>query len=87
MTIPQLVRAANLVLILIVVDNGLIPEQKTVKGNESSSLNPYCSGQWSHTNAFAHGKRKMLKSLNPYCSGQWSHTSKEIPNVSFSKVS
>ena len=37
------------VLILIVVDNGLVPisdrkEQKAVKG-----LNPYCSGQWSRT--------------------------------------
>ena len=28
-------------------------EQKNVKGNESSSLNPYCSGRWSRTLSYA----------------------------------
>ena len=40
------------VLILVVVDNGLVQEQKTVKSNESSSLNPCCSGQWSSTRPY-----------------------------------
>ena len=61
------------VLILVVVDNGLI---QTVKGYESSNpecLNPYCSGQWSHTSQKSF-LTFMLLCLNPCCNGRWSRT-------------
>ena len=61
------------VLILIVVDNGLVPKTLPEHAVFLSSLNPYCSGQWSRT-----GTSGTImwteKSLNPYCSGQWSRT-------------
>ena len=38
-----------LVLILIVVDNGLVPISSLSWTICSSSLNPYCIGQWSRT--------------------------------------
>ena len=37
------------VLILIVVDNGLVPNRLTPKISNYGGLNPYCSGQWSRT--------------------------------------
>ena len=69
---PILVGVGFTVLILIVVDNGLVPTVKDwMEG--VASLNPYCSGQWSRT-----GHLLILplvkRSLNPYCSGQWSRT-------------
>ena len=36
------------VLILIVVDNGLVPRYG-LEAEVTNSLNPYCSGQWSRT--------------------------------------
>ena len=36
------------VLILIVVEDGLVPEEGSVRDN-SICLNPYCSGRWSRT--------------------------------------
>ena len=36
------------VLILIVVDNGLVPRYG-LEAQVTNSLNPYCSGQWSRT--------------------------------------
>ena len=38
-----------LVLILIVVDNGLVPFKGFAQAVDTASLNPYCSGQWSRT--------------------------------------
>ena len=37
------------VLILVVVDNGLVPFRLVLSGDGLPSLNPYCSGQWSRT--------------------------------------
>ena len=37
------------VLILIVVDNGLVPDKRCMDDLCNNSLNPYCSGQWSRT--------------------------------------
>ena len=37
------------VLILIVVDNGLVPFRLVLSGDGLLSLNPCCSGQWSRT--------------------------------------
>ena len=37
------------VLILIVVDNGLVLTSRELVYFINSSLNPYCSGQWSRT--------------------------------------
>ena len=39
------------VLILIVVDNGLVPLEE-FKNRVKTSLNPYCSGQWSRTRPY-----------------------------------
>ena len=39
----------KLVLILIVVDNGLVLSVKIKSVAMFTSLNPYCSGQWSRT--------------------------------------
>ena len=41
-----------------------------------SSLNPYCSGQWSRTPDGSTGVTSGDRCLNPYCSGQWSRTEK-----------
>ena len=40
------------VLILIVVDNGLVPKTLPEHAVFLSSLNPYCSGQWSRTRPY-----------------------------------
>ena len=40
---------AELVLILIVVDNGLVLRIAKATVNGKECLNPYCSGQWSRT--------------------------------------
>ena len=37
------------VLILIVMDNGLIPLTILNQRQRIIGLNPYCNGQWSHT--------------------------------------
>ena len=65
---------ANCVLILVVVEDGLVPV--TVFGYKrklDKSLNPCCSGRWSRT-----GDRILLcavwDGLNPCCSGRWSRT-------------
>ena len=39
----------NYVLILIVVDNGLVPPDDECDNELGTSLNPYCSGQWPRT--------------------------------------
>ena len=61
------------VLILVVVDNGLVPSAILLKEQLHSCLNPCCSGQWSRTVA-AESESKCVKRLNPCCSGQWSRT-------------
>ena len=38
-----------MVLILIVVDNGLVPLNNEAYDTPVVCLNPYCSGQWSRT--------------------------------------
>ena len=40
------------VLILIVVDNGLVPTPNDELHTYARSLNPYCSGQWSRTRPY-----------------------------------
>ena len=39
------------VLILVVVDDGLVPHKDLLMCVLSQSLNPYCSGRWSRTEA------------------------------------
>ena len=63
-----------LVLILIVVDNGLVPRAVYKLAILKGCLNPYCSGQWSRTSRVILWKTSMERCLNPYCSGQWSRT-------------
>ena len=65
------------VLILIVVDNGLVPDDLREKLNSSLSLNPYCSGQWTSTNNIINHQISFI-SLNPYCSGQWTSTLRNL---------
>ena len=48
-SLVRLVRSVLRVLILIVVDNGLVPTLRKKSVDELVSLNPYCSGQWSRT--------------------------------------
>ena len=43
---------AKFVLILIVVDNGLVLSLKRIQNWLRRCLNPYCSGQWSHTRPY-----------------------------------
>ena len=43
---------AGFVLILIVVDNGLVPSSFNGCCSHSGCLNPYCSGQWSRTRPY-----------------------------------
>ena len=40
------------VLILIVVDNGLVPVMVSLSEKLFICLNPYCSGQWSRTRPY-----------------------------------
>ena len=42
------------VLILVVVDNGLVPSSMPRKEPYQPSLNPCCSGQWSSTGETAY---------------------------------
>ena len=63
------------VLILIVVDNGLVPSSPMVQRQvQLQCLNPYCSGQWPRTVLLDKSRIDCLMSLNPCCSGQWSRT-------------
>ena len=43
---------AVLVLILVVVDDGLVPQIGAFKTISLSSLNPCCSGRWSRTRPY-----------------------------------
>ena len=43
------------VLILIVVDNGLVPSRMSARQSLRVSLNPYCSGRWSRTGKVVFG--------------------------------
>ena len=40
------------VLILVVMEDGLVPILVILSQTVSQSLNPYCSGQWSRTNDY-----------------------------------
>ena len=62
------------VLILVVVDNGLVPVRVILKKWWIPGLNPCCSGQWSRTTIEIGTINRHGKSLNPCCSGQWSRT-------------
>ena len=66
-------RIAWTVLILIVVDDGLVPAESESKCVKLTRLNPYCSGRWSRT-LINYCLCKQVLSLNPYCSGRWSRT-------------
>ena len=44
--------SANSVLILVVVDNGLVPIWHFAKYQWEQRLNPCCSGQWSRTRPY-----------------------------------
>ena len=61
------------VLILVVVDNGLVPQHKHPMKKKYQSLNPCCSGQWSRTGKGDNNLHTQI-CLNPCCSGQWSRT-------------
>ena len=62
------------VLILVVVDNGLVLNDKSLTIATNESLNPCCSGQWSRTLAKSVLKHTTKPCLNPCCSGRWSRT-------------
>mgnify|MGYP007015382370 CR=1 FL=1 len=66
-------RVEKYVLILIVVDNSLVPREMEGIHASMASLNPYCSGQWPRTQQTLN-RRWFTESLNPYCSGQWPRT-------------
>ena len=51
---------ALLVLILIVVEDGLVPSGLKVTDSGIGCLNPYCSGRWSRTD-FEHNFKKHIK--------------------------
>ena len=61
------------VLILIIVDNGLVPKIRQNMPELSCCINPCCSGQWSSTFSLRI-ITFFISSLNPCCSGQWSST-------------
>ena len=58
------------VLILIVMEDSLVPSEENYLGAMSQCLNPCCSGRWSRTLS----EQISLQYINPYCSGQWSRT-------------
>ena len=61
------------VLILVVVEDGLVPVSVVMLILQLVRLNPCCSGRWSRT--FLIGKRYCQTiCLNPCCSGRWSRT-------------
>ena len=45
-------RQEGVVLILVVVDNGLVPPKGEFDAFVTPSLNPCCSGQWSRTRPY-----------------------------------
>ena len=49
-------------------------------------LNPYCSGQWSHTIKTITATVIDDDGLNPYCSGQWSHTAVTMDETEVNSV-
>ena len=64
----------SFVLILIVVDNGFVPDDESTNILGTVSLNPYCSGQWFRTGCKWFKQYELTQCLNPYCSGQWFRT-------------
>ena len=40
------------VLILIVVEDGLVPAVQAALNGKATGLNPYCSGRWSRTRPY-----------------------------------
>ena len=61
------------VLILIVVEDGLVPSEENYLGAMSQCLNPCCSGRCSRTSLWQ-VIMETSTCLNPCCSGQWSRT-------------
>ena len=61
------------VLILVVVDDGLVPVVAKAEELGIRGLNPCCSGRWSSTGRVT-SKSSSRWSLNPCCSGRWSST-------------
>ena len=60
----------NLVLILIVMDNGLLPAGELVLLSvEVAGLNPYGNGEGSLTYNRSPPPRRRARRLNPYCNG------------------
>ena len=64
----------NVVLILIVVEDGLVLVINLQILFNMESLNPYCSGRWSRTILSLRQFMHVAFGLNPYCSGRWSRT-------------
>ena len=48
-----------MVLILVVVDNGLVPFRLVLSGDGLLSLNPCCSGQWPRTLRYQYEFRRV----------------------------
>ena len=59
------------------MNDGLVQEKLAMIVPKPTSLNPYCSGRWSRTDATNQTTNIRLAGLNPYCSGKWSRTSEE----------
>ena len=61
------------VLILVVVDDGLVPVVAKAEELGIRGLNPCCSGRWSSTGPNS-DDLEAHRGLNPCCSGRWSST-------------
>ena len=61
------------VLILVVVDDGLVPVVAKAEELGIRGLNPCCSGRWSSTGPNSDDLEDH-RGLNPCCSGRWSST-------------
>ena len=56
------------------MDDGLALIFIASNQNQSTGLNPYCSGRWSRTCRTETTCSSCMSSLNPCCSGRWSRT-------------
>ena len=60
--LEKMLKADLGVLILIVVDDGLVPFEETDGSKKTNGLNPCCSGQWSRTMLIMHEQGENSKS-------------------------
>ena len=61
------------VLILVVMEDGLVPCLINFDSLLTDSLNPCCNGRWSRTPLHVE-LVNLRECLNPCCNGRWSRT-------------